>query len=128
MRPLKDILPIAVTAVLIALLALVPLAIGGGSSDDLGSVRAATASYVGTNKEGAALQQLLQQKQQELTTAIANAAANGATTAQIAAVVAPIVGIPEQQALQGVAGIIAQAKQVPQAGTTPQAPTTTTTP
>jgi hypothetical protein len=82
-------------------------------------VRSATATLAQTGKEQQAVQAQGQQEQQQLTQAIVSAHQQGASVKEIAGAVIPILGIPEQSALQGVQGIIAQA----QAAQTPPAAT-----
>ena len=86
------------------------------------SLRSAAASLGTTNQEGQSLQLQAQEEQKQLTEAIVASAKSGASVKDIARAVVPILGIPEESAIQGVQGIIAQAGAPQQQAPTPQAP------
>jgi len=119
MGKFREFIPVAAATIIIALCALIPLGVGLGEDNGLSEVRSATASLAQTGKEQQAVQAQGQQEQQQLTQAIVSAHQQGASVKEIAGAVIPILGIPEQSALQGVQGIIAQA----QAAQTPPAAT-----
>lgn len=101
--------------------ALVVVVLVADLDDNLGEVRTATAALAATNAAGQTLQQQAQAEQAALTKAILAAATSGQQPRAIAAAVyeagAGTLVQSEQQAQQGVEGIIAQAK----AGTRPPA-------
>jgi hypothetical protein len=119
MGKFREFIPVAAATIIIALCALIPLGVGLGDDNGLSEVRSATATLAQTGKEQQAVQAQGQQEQQQLTQAIVSAHQQGASVKEIAGAVVPILGIPEQSALQGVQGIIAQAKaaQTPPAAT-----------
>ena len=119
MGKFREFIPVAAATIIIALCALIPLGVGLGVDNGLSEVRSATATLAQTGKEQQAVQAQGQQEQQQLTEAIVAAHQQGASVKEIAGAVVPILGIPEQSALQGVQGIIAQAKaaQTPPAAT-----------
>ena len=119
MGKFREFIPVAAATIIIALCALIPLGVGLGDDNGLSAVRSATATLAQTGKEQQAVQAQGQQEQQQLTEAIVAAHQQGASVKEIAGAVVPILGIPEQSALQGVQGIIAQAKaaQTPPAAT-----------
>jgi hypothetical protein len=119
MGKFREFIPVAAATIIIALCALIPLGVGLGDDNGLSEVRSATATLAQTGKEQQAVQAQGQQEQQQLTQAIVSAHQQGASVKEIAGAVIPILGIPEQSALQGVQGIIAQA----QAAQTPPAAT-----
>ena len=119
MGKFREFIPVAAATIIIALCALIPLGVGLGDDNGLSEVRSATATLAQTGKEQQAVQAQGQQEQQQLTQAIVAAHQQGASVKEIAGAVIPILGIPEQSALQGVQGIIAQA----QAAQTPPAAT-----
>jgi len=119
MGKFREFIPVAAATIIIALCALIPLGVGLGDDNGLSEVRSATATLAQTGKEQQAVQAQGQQEQQQLTQAIVSAHQQGASVKEIAGAVVPILGIPEQSALQGVQGIIAQA----QAAQTPPAAT-----
>jgi hypothetical protein len=121
MGKIKEFVPIVGALVVIGLCALVPFAVGTGD-DGLGEVRSATASLATINAEGQGLQVEAQQKQQELTEAIVGAAKAGETPKDIAKAVAPLLNIPEESAVQGVEGIIAQDRAASQPAPAPRRP------
>ena len=118
MGKFREFIPVAAATIIIALCALIPLGVGLGEDNGLNEVRSATAALAQTGKEQQSVQLQGQQEQQQLTQAIVSAHQQGASVKEIAGAVVPILGIPEQSALQGVQGIIAQAKAA-QAPVTP---------
>ncbi len=124
MGKFREFIPVAAATIIIALCALIPLAVGVGDDTGLSDVRSAAASLGTTNQEGQSLQLQAQQEQKQLTEAIVASAKSGASVKDIARSVVPILGIPEESAIQGVQGIIAQAGAPQQQAPTPQAPGT----
>lgn len=118
MGKFKEFVPVVGALIVVALCALIPLGVGL-NDDGLGEVRSATASLATTNAEGQALQVQAQQEQQELTQAIVGAAKAGEKPKDIAKAVAPLLNIPEESAVQGVQGIIAQDKAASQPAPAP---------
>lgn len=118
MGKFREFIPVAAATIIIALCALIPLGVGLGEDNGLNDVRSATAALAQTGKEQQSVQLQGQQEQQALTQAIVAAHQQGATVKEIAVAVVPLLGIPEQSAIQGVQGIIAQAK----AAATPATP------
>jgi hypothetical protein len=128
MGKFREFIPVAAATIIIALCALIPLAVGVGDDTGLSDVRSAAASLGTTNQEGQSLQLQAQQEQKQLTEAIVASAKSGASVKDIARAVEPllaVLGIPEESAIQGVQGIIAQAGAPQQQAPTPQAPATT---
>jgi len=120
MGKFREFIPVAAATIIIALCALIPVALGTGDDNGLSEVRSATATLAQTGKESQALQVQGQVEQQQLTQAIVSAHQQGASVKEIAGAVVPILGIPEQSALQGVQSII---QSNPTSATPP--PTTT---
>ncbi len=128
MGKFREFIPVAAATIIFIVLAFV---VYGTVQPDQGlsGVRSATAALAQTGKQQQGVQAQGQQDQEQLTTAIVSAHEQGASAKQIAGAVIPILGIPEQSALQGVEGIIAQAKaekaakaaQAPLVATPPQA-------
>ncbi len=125
MGKFREFIPVAAATIIFIVLAFV---VYGTVQPDQGlsEVRSATAALAQTGKQQQGVQAQGQQDQEQLTTAIVSANQQGASAKEIADAVIPILGIPEQSALQGVEGIIAQAKaakaaQVPPAATPPKA-------
>ena len=110
MGKFREFIPVAAATIIIALCALIPVAVGTGDDNGLSEVRSATASLAQTGKESQAIQAQGQQQQTQLTEAIVSAYDQGASVKEIARAVVPLLGIPEQSALQGVQGVISQAK------------------
>jgi hypothetical protein len=110
MGKFREFIPVAAATIIIALCALIPVALGTGDDNGLSEVRSATASLAQTGKESQAIQAQGQQQQTQLTEAIVSAYDQGASVKEIARAVVPLLGIPEQSALQGVQGVISQAK------------------
>ncbi len=132
MGKFREFIPVAAATIIFIVLAFV---VYGTVQPDQGlsGVRSATAALAQTGKQQQGVQAQGQQDQEQLTTAIVLAHQQGASAKQIAGAVIPILGIPEQSALQGVEGIIAQAKateavQASPAATPPKAPPTPPTP
>ncbi len=133
MGKFREFIPVAAATIIFIVLAFV---VYGTVQPDQGlsGVRSATAALAQTGKQQQGVQAQGQQDQEQLTTAIVLAHQQGASAKQIAGAVIPILGIPEQSALQGVEGIIAQAKateavQASPAATPPKAtPTPPPTP
>ncbi len=128
MGKFREFIPVAAATIIFIVLAFV---VYGTVQPDQGlsGVRSATAALAQTGKQQQGVQAQGQQDQEQLTTAIVLAHQQGASAKQIAGAVIPILGIPEQSALQGVEGIIAQARateavQAPPAATPPKAPPT----
>ncbi len=128
MGKFREFIPVAAATIIFIVLAFV---VYGTVQPDQGlsGVRSATAALAQTGKQQQGVQAQGQQDQEQLTTAIVSAHEQGASAKQIAGAVIPILGIPAQSALQGVEGIIAQAKaekaakaaQAPLVATPPQA-------
>ncbi|MSO44019.1 MAG: hypothetical protein EXQ74_01710 [Thermoleophilia bacterium] len=108
MGKFREFVPIAISVVIIALCALVPFAVGRGN-DGVGQVRATAVALAAINMEGQILQGRAQLDQQALTDAIVVAAKDGVPLTDIAKAIAPLLSIPEDNALQGVQSLIAQA-------------------